>query len=292
MIALDISHLTKRYGAFAAVNDVSLRVEAGAVLGLLGRNGAGKSTTISCALGLAHRSGGEVLFFGKPLQPSAFERVAYVPEVNVLEGWMTAQQHGRFRKTEFVRFDPVIYDELLNRFEIAPGSRVRSMSKGQRQAVAVSLAFAQQPDLLILDEPGSGLDPLMQRRLLDVIIEQAADGKAIIFSSHNISQVETAAERVAIMHRGRIVLDANLEDTRSRQLMLEAYFTQTPDAEQITRAFEGRARIDGPLVRVPVNGDVATVRAQLERFTPSLLTTRNTTLEQIFFEAIGAGEER
>lgn len=274
MIPLRIAHLTKRYGDRLAVDNLSLVIKRGTVFGLLGRNGAGKSSTIACVLGLLSKTSGEITLFNGPLQPRAFDRIAYVPEINCLDGWMTTRQHVEFRRWCFSRFDCTLMNQLVERFEIEPGRTLRRLSKGQRQAVALALAFAQRPELMILDEPASGLDPVMQRRLLDTIVSAAADGATILFSSHQIGHVEQAAERIGIIEQGRLALEADVDDLRAKRFLIEAVFD------------------DGRLERRYANGDAAIVEAQLRALSPVTVSRRTMTLEQIFFTTIDEMKER
>ncbi len=274
MIPLRIAGLTKRYGRQLAVDNLSLVIEQGTIFGLLGRNGAGKSTTISCVLGLSSTTSGEVALFGQPLQPRTFARIAYVPENNCLDGWMTTRQHVEFRRRSYSRFDRTLMNQLTERFEIDMGRSVNKLSKGQRQAVALAFAFAQRPELMILDEPASGLDPAMQDRLLDTIVGAAADGVTVIFSSHQIGHVEQAAERIAIIDRGRLALEADVDDLRAKRFLVEAVFD------------------DGRLEQRYANGDVAVVEAQLRALSPVTVSRRAMNLKQIFFAAIGETKEQ
>jgi ABC-2 type transport system ATP-binding protein len=274
MIPLRIAHLTKRYGGRLAVDDLSLEIKRGTVFGLLGRNGAGKSTTIACALGLTRKTAGEIALFGEPLQARRFDRIAYVPEINCLDGWMTTRQHVEFRRRTFSRFDRALMTELIERFEIEPERAVRKLSKGQRQAVALALAFAQRPDLMILDEPATGLDPVMQRRVLDAIVTAAADGVTIVFSSHQIGHVEQAAERIGIVDHGKLTLEADVDDLRAKRFLVEAVFE------------------NGRVERRYANGDVTAVEAHLRALSPVTVSRRTMNLEQIFLMSIGETKER
>lgn len=274
MIPLHIANLSKRYDDHIAVEDLSLDVRPGTVFGLLGRNGAGKSTTIACVLGLIPKTSGTVALFGEPMRARTFDRIAYVPEINALDGWMTTRQHAEFRRRCFSRFDRALMDELIERFEIEPGRTLRKLSKGQRQAVALALAFAQRPELMILDEPATGLDPVMQRRLLDTVVSTAADGATILFSSHHIGHVEQAAERIGILDRGRLVLEADVDDLRETRFLVEAVFD------------------DGHLEQRYANGDVAPVEAQFNARSPLTISRRAMNLEQIFLTTIGETKER
>lgn len=274
MIPIQITHLTKRYGEHHAVEDLSLEIASGTVFGLLGRNGAGKSTTIACALGLISKTAGDVAFFGEPLQARTFDRIAYVPEILALDAWMTVRQHIEFRRRCFSRFDRAHMNDLMDRFEIKPEKTLRKLSKGQRQAVALALAFAQRADLVILDEPASGLDPVMQRRVLDAIVGAASDGATVIFSSHHIGHVEQAAERIGIIDAGRLVLEADVDDLRAKRFVVEAVYA------------------DGRREQRYANGDVALVEAKMRAGSPITMARHTLTLEQIFLTTIGETKEQ
>src|ERR1700694_1767496 len=190
---LDLQGITKSYGRQLAVDNVSLAVPAGTVLGLLGRNGAGKSTTIACALGLLAASAGRTLFAGAPLEWVARRRVAYVPETPALYGWMTLAEQIEMRRRLYPAFDTARAYALADLFAVSPRRPIRRLSKGGRTASAIVLAFAQNADMLLLDEPSAGLDPVAQRVLLDAIVRAAADGAAVLFSSHDLAQIERVA---------------------------------------------------------------------------------------------------
>jgi ABC-2 type transport system ATP-binding protein len=226
MSTIQISHLSKNYGKVAAVADLSLQVPSGSVYGLLGPNGAGKTTVFKCMLGLS-RFTGEVLYDGKPLTPPTFEHVAYVPERSVLYEWMSAAEHIEMNRRAFTRFEPARAFELLEQFGVDPRKRCRTLSKGMRTAVMVALAFARRAEILILDEPTSGLDPINQRHVLSLIVNEAARGNSVIFSSHQIGQVERAADRIAVLEHGRLALEGLVDDLKADRKIVEGIF---PDA--------------------------------------------------------------
>jgi ABC-type multidrug transport system ATPase subunit len=224
---ITISNLSKHYGDVAAVNGFSLQVPDASVFGLLGPNGAGKTTTFKCMLGLARPSSGQILYDGKPLVPATFERIAYVPERSVLYDWMTVDQHVEMNHRAYQKFDPARARELLAQFGVDHGKRARALSKGMRTAVMVACAFARNAEILVLDEPTGGLDPINQRHVLSLMINEAAKGNTIIFSSHQIGQVERAAERIAIMDQGRLVLEGVVDDLKADRKIVEGIFSDT-----------------------------------------------------------------
>ena len=283
---ISLRGITKRYGAQLAASDVTFDVPAGTVLGFLGRNGAGKTTTLSCALGLVAPTSGIALFDGKPLDTTMLLRVAYVPETPALYGWMTFEQHIEMRRRLYPKFDPNRARALAETFEFNPRKPIRRLSKGGHTSAALSLAFAQNADILFLDEPASGLDPYAQRILLDTIVRASADGAAIVFSSHEISHVERVAEDIAIIDRGRIVMHANLDALRDSHKIVEAVFAQTPvHAEIAAMATVTRVDVDGALVRAHVTRDADAVAANLTSRGAHAARVVDRTLEELFLAA-------
>ena len=224
MQTISISNLRKLYGPIAAVDGFSLEIPGGIVFGLLGPNGAGKTTTFKCLLGLARATSGTILYDGKPLEPVTFERISYVPERSVLYDWMTVAEHVEMNRRAFTAFSPARAYELLDLFNIGRSRRVGVLSKGMKTAVMVALAFARNAEMLILDEPTSGLDPINQRHVLSLMINEAAKGNSVLFSSHQIGQVERAAEQIAVMDRGRLVLYGLVDDLKGDRKIVEGIF--------------------------------------------------------------------
>jgi ABC-2 type transport system ATP-binding protein len=286
---ISIQHLTKEYGAAKAVNDLSLDVAPGTVFGLLGRNGAGKTTVFGCALGLVHASSGRVLFDGQPLSVASLASIAYVPETPALYEWMTGREHLEMQRRTYPAFDVAFADELAGRFELSLEKKIRTLSKGQKTGVALVLAFAQRPAVMVLDEPSSGLDPLMQHRLLDLVVQASADGTTVVFSSHQIGQVERAAEDVAIVDRGRVVLTGNLDELRSSHKVVEAVFAGVPSAKDL-RQHEGVLTLDvhGNMLEVRTSSHVEEIVAAIEALRPDSLRILDRSLEDVFLRSIDA----
>jgi len=287
VIAVD--GLTKRYGDTTAVDGLNLRVPKGSIFGLLGTNGAGKTTTFKCVLGLAFPNSGEVRFDGEPLRPELFERMAYVPETSALYGWMTGYDHLELTKRSFRRYDAERARKLVELFAFDPKKRVKQLSKGQQSALALTMAFAMRPDIMVLDEPSSGLDPVHQRHVLDLMIDAAAGGAAILFSSHQIGQVERAADHVAIMHKGRVLISGDVEELRAGEKVVEATFDgDAPpisglDTDPHVRRVMRQGRVLRAYIRDGGNG-VANLIGQSK---PASLRVLNQNLEDIFLAAVG-----
>lgn len=215
---IDVHQLVKDFGRVRALDGLDLAVEPGEVHGFLGPNGAGKSTTIRALLGLVRARSGTAAVFGLDPWRDAVEihrRLAYVPgDVSLwpnLSGGETIDLLLRLREAPV---DPVRRADLLDRFQLDPGTKGRAYSKGNRQKVALVAAFAAPTELLVLDEPTSGLDPLMEQVFNDCLAEHKAQGSTVLLSSHILSEVERLADRVTIIREGRTVERGTLAELR------------------------------------------------------------------------------
>lgn len=217
MSLIDIKKLTKSFGKQEALRGVDLTVEQGEVYGFIGPNGAGKSTTIRILLGMLRKDGGEAkLLGGDPWRDAVtlHQRLAYVPGDVTLWPNLTGGEVIDFLCRLQGKINLSRRKELLDRFQLDPKKKCRSYSKGNRQKVALISAFAVDVDLLILDEPSSGLDPLMELVFQECVAEVKQQGKTVFLSSHILAEVEAICDRVAIIRQGRIVESGTLEELR------------------------------------------------------------------------------
>jgi ABC-2 type transport system ATP-binding protein len=282
-----IESLSKRYGSFEAVRDISFEVPAGSICGLLGPNGSGKSTTFKCIVGLAQADAGRISIDGGPPRPPMFEHVAFVPERSALYDNFNGNDHLEMARRAYRSYDAKRAQAMLELFSLDAKRRIRKLSKGQRTALGLVIAFAIRPRIMILDEPASGLDPIHQRAVLDLLIETAAAGTAIVLSSHQIGQVERAADRVVVLKRGRIVLEGELDELRGREKLIEAVFAKPVDDRQ----FSSDARIRrverrGPTLRLYVHADPDGVMRDIGALAPVSLNLIDQNLEELFFSAV------
>ncbi|MGZ3505226.1 MAG: ABC transporter ATP-binding protein [Vulcanimicrobiaceae bacterium] len=293
MSTISIHNLSKTYGGFRALDDVTIEIPSGTVFGVLGPNGAGKTTTFKCMLGLAKPTAGTVLYDGRPLAPAMFERMAYVPERSVLYEWMTVSEHLDMQRRAFTRYNAQRATELLALFGLDPRKRVRAMSKGMRTALAIVLAFSIEPQILVLDEPTSGLDPINQRSVLKLIIDAAAQGTTIVFSSHQIGQVERAADHIAVLQRGSVVLTGAVDDLKYEQKIVEGIFASDAFA---VNGFSGDARISriektGRILRLTVRRDSDAIAASVDGMGAQSVRVVDLNLEDIFLNAVDPSQQ-
>src|ERR1041385_1049620 len=218
---LNASHLRKQYATVLAVDDVSLSVERGKILGLLGPNGAGKTTTIRMILNIIQPDAGSITFEGRPFDESMRNRIGYLPE-----------ERGLYRKNKLL--NTIVYfaslrgietDEAkrraydwLKRFDLLSyyDRKVEELSKGNQQKVQFIISILHNPQLVILDEPFSGLDPINQILLKDILLELKQQGKAVIFSTHQMDQAEKLCDTICLINRGNVVLEGELREVKQR----------------------------------------------------------------------------
>jgi ABC-2 type transport system ATP-binding protein len=291
-MSISIEHLTKRYGKFTAVDDVSIDIPEGSVFGLLGPNGAGKTTTFKCMLGLAAPSSGAVKFGGQPLTPQTFEQLAYVPERSALYEWMSAAEHLEMQQRSFKRYNAKRAADLMQLFSLDPRKRVRNMSKGMRTALSVVMAFALEPQLMVLDEPTSGLDPVNQRSVLKLIIDASAQGTTIVLSSHQIGQVERAADHIAVLKDARIALAGAVDDLKAESKIVEAIFES--DAATLN-GIAGDSRVTriektGRIFRLTVSSGSEHFAGELSLMGAQSVRVVDLNLEDIFLNAVDGGQ--
>jgi ABC-2 type transport system ATP-binding protein len=295
MPVLEIRDLRKRYGGVEALRGVSLALEAGEILGYLGPNGAGKTTTLRIVMGLVRPDAGTVRLLGRAPCAAARERVGYLPGDLRLYGDMSASRvldiFGRFR----LRRPPVLRERLLEAFGLASGDlsrHVKFLSHGTRQKVGLVIAMQHDPDLLILDEPTNGLDPLVQHVFRSLLLERAALGRAVLLSSHVLSEAEVLCHRVAVLRAGELLADEGVDTLRARMVRRVRVRVRGSVPESLL-SVPGvtRSDVDGSDAVLWVHGDVnpllrAVARLEVERFVFS-----EPQLEDFFMSFFEAGSQ-
>ena len=215
---ITIADLTRRFGQKTALDSVNLSVPRGVVYGLVGANGAGKTTLIKHVLGLLRAESGSVRVFGRdPVADpvGVLSRIGYLSEENDLPGWMRIEELIRYSRAFYPGWDDAYAEELRSAFALDPTAKIKTLSKGQKARVGLLTALAYRPELLVLDEPSSGLDPIVRRDIVGAVIRTIADeGRTVVFSSHLLDEVEQVADHVAMIANGAIVLSAPLSDIK------------------------------------------------------------------------------
>ena len=288
-IAIQVKDLEKFYGKVHALRGVDLEVKHGEVYGFLGPNGAGKTTAIRCMLDLIRPQGGSISVLGINPQeePEAVkERVGYLPgELHVDEN-MTARQVFRFfNRMRGNRSDWKFIEELSERLKLELRMPIKNFSKGNKQKVGIVQALMHKPELLLLDEPTGGLDPLMQQEVLRMLDEAQDNGATVFFSSHIISEVQAVADQVAIIRDGKIVEVAETAALLNRSVrQVRIRFQKPTEADELYKlpGVKLIAKDDGMSVSLQVEGQMDALIKTLAKYPVTDFETERTSLEEIF----------
>lgn len=225
-------NLTKYYGSKCVVNHLDLRVPAGCVYGFLGRNGAGKSTTIKMLTGMVRPDFGVARVLGEDaieLSPDVKRRVAYLAEGHPLYGWMTIDSAMRFTRAFYPQWNQTLFDQVLDHFQLDRKKKIKHLSKGQQAQVSLALGIAPDPELLILDDPTLGLDTVVRRDFLESLIQIVQrPGRTIFLSSHVLGDVERVADRIGVMVDGSLRVDCPTDDFKQAIRRVVLTFDSTP----------------------------------------------------------------
>ena len=285
MTALRTEGLSKRYGSTVALDGLSLEADAGEVFGFLGPNGAGKTTTIRLLLDLARPTAGRAWLLGRPVSDVALRRrVGYVPGDGALYGNLTGAEHLAYLAALRGGVPRARVDALAERLGLDPSRKVGELSKGNRQKVLLVQAFMHDPDVLLLDEPESGLDPLVQRVFRDLVRDAAARGALVVLSSHDLDEVQRLAHRAAVVSNGRLVAVedvSGLDRRASRQV--EAVLDRDARAGDLA-GVDGVTGVvaDGRVLLCTLSGRPAELLERLALLPVVSLTSREPDLESVF----------
>lgn len=287
--AIRTQGLVKFYGDFKALHGVDLEVQRGEVFGFLGPNGAGKTTTIRCLLDLIHRSSGVVDVLGIDPQddPTAVQaRVGYMPGELHLDESLTSEALLRyFNALRGKRADWAYIRQLAERLNLDIKRPIRNLSHGNKQKVGIVQALMHKPELVIMDEPTQGLDPLIQREVLRMLKEQQAEGATVFFSSHIMSEVEAVAERVGIISGGKMVEVADPRTLGARSLhRARIRFKQPVEATKLAKikGVNILSQDNGHEVYLEIEGEIDPLIKALAKFPVSDFETARPSLEEIF----------
>ncbi len=291
---IETHRLTKFYGSKCVVNSVDLRIPRGCVYGLLGRNGAGKTTLIKMLLGLVHPNYGQATIFGERagrLRPQTRERIAYLAEGHPLFRWMRIREIAALVRSFYTRFNDELLRQILDYFQLSPGMKIRRLSNGQRAQVSLALAVAQEPELLILDDPTLGLDTVVRRDFLESLIQIIQrHGRTILFSSHILGDVERVADRIGILEEGMLRVDCPTEHFRESVKKLVLEFAEAPPEFPGCPGLVSHRQIDNRIELIVVGHDGERQQV-IESLGPRAVEVLDLNLEDAFIEYTRPGRQ-
>jgi ABC-2 type transport system ATP-binding protein len=287
---IKVENVTRQFGKTIALNKVSINMPKGIVLGLVGENGAGKTTLIKHLLGLLRAREGKVRVFGKdPVADPEFvlTRLGYLSEHREdLPGWMRIKELFRYTRAFYPRWDSRYSQELCETFDLDPDQKIKTLSKGQKAQVGLINALAHRPELLLLDEPSSGLDPVVRHDILATVIRSVVnEGRSVFFSSHLLDEIELVADQVVIMHKGGILVDSPLAEIRNSYCSLELSFEsdfKVPPQLTGLMWFKG----DGKQLSVLCKADMDVLKQKAREFGARIVKAKRPILNEIFVSLI------
>jgi ABC-2 type transport system ATP-binding protein len=285
--AIATTGLTKTYGATRAVADLTLEVSAGELFAFLGPNGAGKSTTIRLLLALQRPTAGSASVLGLDAQADGVEirrRIGYLPGELALFPLMTGRRHIEWFTRARGGADPSFVEDLVRRFDVDLDRRVKQLSTGNRQKIGIVLAFMNRPELVILDEPTTGLDPLVQNEFERLLRETVSDNRTVFLSSHDLDEVQRVADRVAIIKEGRLIVTdtvAGLRRATTRTLQVEFAHRVDPS---VFDHHPGVRVIASECTRIVLElaGDLAPILREVAEHDPVDIVSKRADLDELF----------
>src|SRR5436305_4136447 len=287
---IEICGVTRKFGAKKALDNVSLDVPRGIVFGMVGANGAGKTTLIRHVLGLLRAQAGSVRVFGlDPVKEpvSVLSRIGYLSEEGDLPGWMRVDELMRYMRAFYPTWDEDYAQDLRHQFALDPAAKVKTLSKGQKARAGLLVALAYRPELLLLDEPSSGLDPIVRRDILGAIVRTIADeGRTVLFSSHLLDEVERVSDRVAMLKAGRILFTGDMDDIKQSHHRLTLRFAderQRPPPLNGVLSWEGR----GCHWTAVANGRLDELTLAASALGAEVIEQRALSLDEIFIAQVG-----
>lgn len=284
---IETVELKKNYGKHEAVRGLNLSVQAGSVCAFLGRNGAGKSSTIRMLLGMVHPTSGTGSILGHRIDKEKEsllirQKVAFVAEDKRLYDGMTVEQIVRFTKSFFPRWNHDFERRLMEQFELPPERSIRQLSKGMRTKLALLLGFARGCELLILDEPTEGLDPGAIEEVLQIVVSLVAEGTTVFFSSHQIAEVEQIADHVLMIDRGRLVLDAPMDQVKEQYRQIQAVFPGPVEERDFRMAGIEDVRAEGRTVSLIASHNVDSIVEHVRMLHAGSIDVVPLTLKEVF----------
>ena len=281
---LELRNITKTFGNFKALDDLSMTVPKGAVYGLVGPNGAGKSTAIRHITGVYRPDSGSVTVEGVPVfeNPEVKEKMGYIPDDIFFFPSASLEEMHNFYKGIYPQFDDVLFNRLFEVFQLPRKSPIRRFSKGMQKQAAFHLAICTRPELLVLDEPVDGLDPVMRRQVWSLILSDVAQRETtVLISSHNLRELEDICDHVGIMDHGKMLLERSLADMQGSTVKLQLVGEVPEELEILHRTEAGR------LKTLVVRGSAQEVAARVQQTAPVYFDVLPLSLEEIFIYELG-----
>ena len=281
---LELKNVSKSFGKFKALDNLTMTIPQGSVYGLVGPNGAGKTTAIRHITGVYRPDAGEITMEGLPIyeNPQVKQAIGYIPDEIFYFASSSLKDMAKFYRGLYPRFDMALFQRLSEVFQLPMGSPIRRFSKGMQKQAAFQLTLSIRPDVLVLDEPVDGLDPVMRRQVMSLILAEVAErNTTVLISSHNLRELEDVCDHVGIMNHGKMLLERSLADMQGNTVKLQMVGDVPEGLEILHQSSTGR------LQTLVVRGNAREVEAQVAAAEPMFYDILPLSLEEIFIYELG-----
>lgn len=288
---IEVRNVIKEFDGFRALDDLSMTVPTGSVYGLVGPNGAGKSTIIRHLTGIYHQDAGEIMIDGAPVfeNPEVKSRIAYIPDDIFYYANASIREMMDFYRSIYPHFDAERFKKLADVFGLDPKRQMRRLSKGMQKQAAFWIAVSLRPEILILDEPVDGLDPVMRRQIWSIIMADVAEnGTTVLVSSHNLRELEDVCDSVGIMNKGKIMIERSLNELQENIVKIQLAL---PDGESLPEGLDILHKSNtGRLQSLIMHGTQEELTEKLQSAHPLFIDAVPLTLEEIFIYELGGAD--
>lgn len=281
--------ITKKFGDFCALDSLNLNAQKGSVYGLVGPNGAGKTTFIKCLMGIYNSDGGEITVDGNPVSENAIkQKMVYIGDDLYFFPGYTILDMAKYYAGIYESFSWEEYERIKGVFGLDEKAKLKRLSKGMKKQAAFWIGISCRPEVLVLDEPVDGLDPVMRKAMWSVVLEKVAEGNmTVLVSSHNLRELEDVCDHVGIMHEGKVVIEKSLDDVKGNIHKLQIAFEgEIPEElkNEITVLKESRM---GSVSLLIVRGQADEIKEKAEKYNPVIMDILPLTLEEVFIYELG-----
>ena len=284
---VEVKNLTKTFGGFTALKDLNMTIPKGAVYGLVGPNGAGKSTLIRHIAGIYRQDSGEVAIDGEAVweNPQAKSKIGYIPDDLFFFKSATIEEMRRYYRGLYPKFDDELFQKLGEKFDLPRKTPIRKFSKGMKKQAAFWLTVSCRPEILVLDEPVDGLDPVMRRQIMGLILADVAEnGTTVLVSSHNLRELEDICDHVGILDKGRMLLERSLADMQGGTVKVQ-FVGEVPEGLNILHRTD-----TGKLRTIVVRATAQEAEAIFEKANLAFYEVLPLSLEEIFIYELGGAD--
>lgn len=287
---IKVNNVTKYFDDFKVLDNTTMNVKKGTIYGLVGPNGAGKTTIINHITGMLKQNSGEILIDGEPVfeNTNIKQRVLSISDDWFYYGTYTVKQMAHFYKSIYKNFSDERYEAIKHLFDINEKRQIRKFSKGMKKQVAFWLSLSAQPDVLILDEPLDGLDPVMRKQVLNLVIADVAEREmTVLVSSHNLRELESVCDWVGIIHKGKTIIEKPLDDLKGSVQKYQLVIDETKYSELENDSDILHISKTGSVCNVIVRGTAEDTQVKMQKYSQFLCERISLTLEEVFIYELG-----